>query len=362
MMDKVKVGVVGCGVISSTYLKNMTQAEGLEVAACADMLVERAQARAAEFGVPWAGAVEDMLADPSIAIVVNLTIPAAHYAVARAALEAGKSVYNEKPLALTREEGQALTRLAREKGVLLGGAPDTFLGAGLQTCRAVMDAGEIGRPVAATAFMLNHGHESWHPDPAFYYQPGGGPLFDMGPYYLTALISLMGPVRRVAALAQTTFAERTITSKAKRGETIQVNTPTHIAATLDFTAGAVGTLITSFDVWAHTLPRIEIYGTEGSLSVPDPNNVGGEVRMRRMGETEWRDVPLVAGRGDNARGLGVADMADALRTGRTPRAGGDLTFHVLDIMQACLESSDSGRHIELTSTCERPAPLPQTTA
>ena len=356
-MVKVKVGVVGCGVISSTYLKNMTQAEGLEVAACADMLVDRAQARAAEFGVPWAGTVEDMLADPSIAIVVNLTIPAAHYAVAQAALSAGKSVYNEKPLALTREEGQALVRLAREKGVLLGGAPDTFLGAGLQTCRAVIDAGEIGRPVAATAFMLNHGHESWHPDPAFYYQPGGGPLFDMGPYYLTALVSLLGPVRRVAASAQTTFAERTITSKAKRGETIQVNTPTHIAATLDFAAGAVGTLITSFDVWAHTLPRIEIYGTEGSLSVPDPNNFGGEVKVRRMGESEWRDVPLVEGRTDNARGLGVADMADAWRTGQMPRAGGDLTFHVLDIMQACLESSASGRHIHLDSTCQRPAPL-----
>ena len=356
-MDKVNVGVVGCGVISSTYLKNMTQAEGLTVAACADMLVDRAQARAAEFGVPWAGTVEDMLADPSIDIVVNLTIPAAHYAVARAALAAGKSVYNEKPLALTREEGQALVDLARQKGVLLGGAPDTFLGAGLQTCRAVLDDGVIGRPVAATAFMLNHGHESWHPDPAFYYQPGGGPLFDMGPYYLTALISLMGPVRRVAATAQTTFAERTITSKARRGETIQVNTPTHIAATLDFAAGAVGTLITSFDVWAHTLPRIEIYGTEGSLSVPDPNNFGGEVQVRRMGESEWRDVALVEGRTDNGRGLGVADMADALRTGRAPRAGGDLTFHVLDIMQACLESSDSGRHIELTSTCDRPAPL-----
>lgn len=361
-MDKVKVGVVGCGVISASYLKNMTQADGLEVAACADVLVDRAQARAAEFGVPWAGTVEDMLADPSIAIVVNLTIPAAHYAVARAALEAGKSVYNEKPLALTREEGQVLVDLARAKGVLLGGAPDTFLGAGLQTCRAVIDEGVIGRPVAATAFLLNHGHESWHPDPAFYYQPGGGPLFDMGPYYLTALVSLMGPVRRVAASAQTTFAERTITSKARRGETIQVNTPTHIAATLDFADGAVGTLITSFDVWAHSLPRIEIYGTEGSLSVPDPNNFGGEVKVRRMGETDWRDVPLDEGRVDNARGLGVADMAEALRTGRTPRAGGDLTFHVLDIMQACLESSASGQHIELQSTCERPAPLSPETA
>lgn len=358
MADRVKIGIVGCGTISATYLKVAPTFENLEVAACADVLIERARARATEFGVPRACSVEELLADPAIEIVVNLTIPRAHGQVALAAVEAGKSVYNEKPLAVERDQAARLLARAAECGVLVGGAPDTFLGGGMQTCRGLIDEGAIGDPVAATAFFANHGHEGWHPDPDFYYQPGGGPLFDMGPYYLTALVALIGPIRRVTGSARATFPERTIGSQPRRGQTIRVATPTHVAGVLDFAGGAVGTIITSFDVWAHSLPRIEIYGSAGSLSVPDPNTFGGPVRLRRAGEGEWRDVPLTHGRVENSRSLGVADMAYALRSGRPHRASGELATHVLEAMHALLDASAQQRHVFLTTTCARPAPLP----
>jgi len=286
-MATVKIGIVGCGSISAAYLTGAARFSLLEVAVCADIATERAQARADEFSVPKACSVEELMADPDIRIVVNLTIPDAHYSIAKAALLAGKSVYNEKPLTITREEGQELLQLARERELLLGSAPDTFLGGGIQTCRKLIDDGAIGTPVAATAFMMCHGHESWHPDPEFYYKVGGGPMFDMGPYYLTALVSLMGPVRRVTGSARVTFPERVITSEPKQGTTITVDTPTHIAGVMDFANDAVGTIITSFDVWAANLPPIEIHGSEGSLSVPNPNGFGGNARLRRAAETEW---------------------------------------------------------------------------
>ncbi len=358
MAEKVKVGIVGCGVISGIYLKNLPTFDLVEVVACADLLLERAQARAAEFGVPKACRPEQLFADPAVEIVVNLPIPRAHAHIALAAVEAGKSVYTEKPLTVERAQGQDLLRRAKEQGVLVGGAPDTFLGGGIQTCRKLIDDGAIGEPIAATAFMANHGHEHWHPDPAFYYQPGGGPMFDMGPYYLTALVSLIGPITRIAGSARATFPERTISSQPKAGETIRVETPTHVAGTVDFRNGAIGTVITSFDVWAHSLPRIEIYGTEGSLSVPDPNTFRGPVRICQGRETEWREVEVTHGWTENSRGLGVADMAHALRSGRAHRASGALAYHVLDAMHSFLDSSREGRHIELQSTCERPAPLP----
>jgi predicted dehydrogenase len=358
MADKVKVGIIGCGVISGIYLENLPAFDLVEVVACADLVLDRAQARAAEFGVPRACVPAELLADPAVDLVVNLTIPKAHASVALAAVEAGKSVYDEKPLTVERAEGQQLLGRAKEQGVLVGGAPDTFLGGGLQTCRQLIDQGAIGEPVAATAFMAGHGHEHWHPDPAFYYQVGGGPMFDMGPYYLTALVSLMGPIRRIAGSARITFPERIITSKPKQGEKIRVETPTHVAGTLDFRSGAIGTMITSFDVWSHSLPRIEIYGSEGTLAVPDPNTFRGPVRVRRGRETEWEEVELTHGWSENSRGLGVADMAHALRSGRPHRASGELAYHVLDSMHAFLDSSREGRHVVLESTCERPAPLP----
>jgi len=357
-MAPMKVGVVGCGNISGIYLKRCSAFEILKVAACADIDLGRAKAKAAEYGVPKAYTTEELLADRDIDIVLNLTIPRVHFAVAMAALKAGKSVYNEKPLALMRQEGKKLLAVARRKGLRVGGAPDTFLGGGLQTCRKLIDDGRIGAPIAATAFMMCHGHESWHPDPEFYYKVGGGPMFDMGPYYLTALVALIGPVRRVTGSTRITFPERTITSQPKAGTKVKVDVPTHVVGVLDFANGAIGNIITTFDVWAAELPRIEIYGTEGSLSVPDPNGFGGPVRLRRAGEKEWTEVPLTHGYAENSRGIGVADMAYGLRTGRPHRAGGALAYHVLDIMHAIHDASDKGKHIEPKSTCDRPAPLP----
>jgi predicted dehydrogenase len=357
-ISKVRVGVVGCGNISGAYLRIMPTFEALEVVACADVLEERARARAAEFNVPKACGVAELLADPAIELVINLTTPQAHAEVGVAALEAGKHVYNEKPLAVSREDGHRMVELARAGGLLLGGAPDTFMGAGIQTVRKLLDDGAIGAPVAATAFMTNHGHESWHPDPAFYYQAGGGPMFDMGPYYLTALIALLGPVRRVTGSARISFAERMITSQPKAGTPIAVQVPTHVAGVLDFECGAVATIITSFDVWAANLPRIEIYGAEGTLSVPDPNTFGGPVHIYHRGERAWREAPLTHSYTANSRGLGVADMAYALRSGRPHRASGGLTYHVLDIMHAFHDASEQGHHVVLSSTCARPAALP----
>ncbi|MDT8389729.1 MAG: Gfo/Idh/MocA family oxidoreductase [Lentisphaeria bacterium] len=357
MSEKVNVGIVGCGNISGIYFKRCSAFNILNIAACADLNLDRAKAKAEEYGIPKACATAELMADPDIDIVLNLTIPHAHYPVAKAALEAGKSVYNEKPLAITRADGQALLDMAAERGLYVGNAPDTFLGGGHQTCRKLIDDGWIGEPVAATAFMMCHGHESWHPDPEFYYQVGGGPMFDMGPYYLTALVNMIGPVKRVTGSAQKSFDQRLITSAPKKGKTVDVEVPTHIAGVMDFANGAVGTIITSFDVWRANLPRIEVYGTEGSLSVPDPNGFGGPVKLMRPGQ-DWQEILLTHGYAENSRGLGVADMASAILSKRANRAGGQLALHVLDIMHAFHDASREGRHIDLTTTCERPAALP----
>ncbi|MHC4716174.1 MAG: Gfo/Idh/MocA family protein [Planctomycetota bacterium] len=355
-----KVGVVGCGAISGIYLKNCQQVfRNVQVAACADVVHERAVAQAEAYGVPAACSVDELLADGDIEIVLNLTVPNAHASIAQAALAAGKHVHNEKPLTITRDEGMSLLAAAEAKGLRVGCAPDTFLGAGHQTCRKLIDDGAIGEPVAATAFMACHGHETWHPDPEFYYKAGGGPMFDMGPYYVTALVHLLGPVRRVTGSARISFPERLITSEPKSGTKITVDVPTHVAGVLDFANGAVATIITSFDVWAHSLPRIEVYGTEGSLSVPDPNGFGGPVRIRKGGDDDWADVPHTHGYAGRHRGIGVADMACALGSGRAHRTNGQLAYHVLDIMHAVHDASHKGRHVRLKSTCDRPAPLPQ---
>jgi len=353
----VQVGLVGCGYISDRYLKNAECFPEFRFAACADAAPERAAARGEEYGVPAVPTVAELLGDPDIEIVLNLTTPDAHAAIAQSALESGKGVYNEKPLAIALEDGKRLVETARTRGLRLGAAPDTFLGGGLQTCRQVIDEGAIGEPVAATAFMLNHGHEGWHPEPDFYYQAGGGPLFDMGPYYLTALVSLLGPVRRVTGSARAHFAERTIRSEPRAGEWIPVETSTHLAAVLDFTNGPIATLVTSFDVWASEMPKLEIYGSEGSLSLPDPNTFGGPVRIRAAADDAWRHVPVTRPFTDNSRGLGLADMAAGLRGSSPHRASGDLAYHVVEVMHAVETASREGRHVEIASTCERPAPL-----
>lgn len=355
--QSMRVGVIGCGNISSIYLQNARRFEAISVVACADLDLTRARAKAAEFGVPRACTVEEMLADPEIDLVINLTIPQAHATVGRAALTAGKHLYNEKPLALDRVDGRALLDLAHERSLRLGAAPDTFLGAATQTGRKLIDEGAIGTPVAALAHMLCHGHERWHPDPAFYYQPGGGPLFDMGPYYLTALVALLGPVARVTGAARASFPERTITSQPRRGEKIRVEVPTHAAAVLEFAGGAIATLVTSFDVWKSEAPLLEIHGSEGSLGLPDPNGFGGRVRLHRAGEEGWHEAPLIDGYTENSRGLGVADMAEAIRLGRPHRASGELAYHVLDVMQAIHETAVDGERRTIASTCIRPVAL-----
>jgi predicted dehydrogenase len=357
MDASVKLGIIGCGNIFTQYVKGCRAFEILDLVACADLDVARAQARAEEFGIAHAYSVEALLADPAIELVVNLTVPQAHAEVSMAILQAGKHAYSEKPLALERTAGAAILELARQSGKLVGCAPDTFLGGGLQTCRKLIDDGAIGRPVAAVAFFTSHGPESWHPNPGFFYQRGGGPMFDMAPYYLTALINLLGPVQRVTGSAQMSFPERIATSKERMGERLPVEIPTHITAALDFASGAVGTLITSFDMWGNHLPRIEIYGETGSLSVPDPNLFGGDVLLRKGDEKEWTTIPLTHS-AEVGRGIGVADLAYAIRTGRPARASGELAYHVLDLMQSIHEASANNQHIHPTSHCERPAALP----
>jgi predicted dehydrogenase len=353
-MNRKGIGIIGCGAISNIYLTNLTKVfRNTTVVACADILPERSEEKAAKYGVK-ACSVDELLKNPDIEIVVNLTIPKAHYEVCDAALSHGKHVYVEKPLCLTREEGKKLIRKAEEKNLLIGSAPDTFLGAGIQTCRKLIDDGWIGEPVAATAFMLCHGHESWHPDPEFYYMQGGGPMFDMGPYYLTALINLIGPVKKVTGLTNITFPQRTITSEKKYGKVIDVEVPTHVAGLMEFSNGAIGTIITSFDVWASQLPRIEIYGSEGTLIVPDPNKFGGPVHIKRKDHKEFHQIPLTHPYEENSRGLGVADMVRALESNQPHRANGELAYHVLDIMHAFHDSANTGRHVNIESTCSKP--------
>lgn len=356
-MEKIKAGIIGCGNISGAYIKGCRAFEILDLVACADIIPGLAEAKAREFNLPQALSVEALLHDPEIQIVVNLTIPRAHADVSLAVIASGKHVYSEKPLAITRADGRKILTAAREKGVLVGCAPDTFLGGGLQTCRKLIDDGWIGEPVAAAAFMMGHGPESWHPNPAIFYQAGAGPMFDMGPYYLTSLIHLLGPVKRVTGSTRITFPERIATSEARYGERLKVEVPTHVTGILDFVSGPVATLTTSFDVWHSHLPRIEIYGTEGTLNVPDPNQFGGPVYVRRAGAKEWTEIPL-SHSADVGRGIGVADLAYALVYGRPHRANGDMAYHVLDLMEAFAEASHQGHHLEIESRCERPAPLP----
>ena len=327
------VGIIGCGNISPAYAKGCEMFRLLKLKACADLNLEVARGRAEEFKIA-AMTIEDLLADPSIDLVINLTVPKVHAKVSMDILRAGKHVYSEKPLGLDVQEGQAVIALAKEKGLRVGCAPDTFLGAGLQTCRKVIDDGWIGQPVAATAFMLAGGPESWHPNPAFFYQKGGGPMLDMGPYYITALVHLLGPIKAVSAMATATRSERLATCKEQYGEMLPVEVPTHNSGSLLFESGVIGTISISFDIVGHTHKPIEIYGTQGSLGVPDPNTFGGPVSLLRSNAEGWKDLPMAYGYHENSRGIGAADMAQAVRSGRPHRAAGSLALHVLEVMCA----------------------------
>ena len=354
-----KIGIIGCGNIVGQYIKHSVQfTHIIQIAAVADLDAEKAQKAAADLGNPdLAVTPDELLSNPDIELVINLTPPKAHYIVAKGVLEAGKHVYNEKPLCIDREDAQKLLELAESKGLRVGCAPDTFLGKGIQTAIKALDDGVIGKPVAAFAQMAGHGMETWHPNPEFFFQYGGGPMFDVGPYILTALVTMLGPVKRVTGSTKISFPERYATAEGRNGEAFKVEVPTHITGTLDFEQGAIATIITSFDMWGHNLPKVEIYGSEGTLSVPDPNQFGGEVKVWKPETREWETIPTLETREDTGRIIGVAEMAKAIEENRPHRAHSSQAYHVLDIMHAIHEASDAGAHIELKSTCQRPAAL-----
>lgn len=358
-MGKFRIGIVGCGNISDIYIKNLSKFAHTEVTALADLDLERAKAKAEQHGVGEAMPTEELLASPAVDCVVNLTIPAVHGSIGLRALEAGKHVYNEKPFAIERADAQKMLDLAKAKGLRTGCAPDTFLGAGIQTCLELIQNGEIGDVIGAQAYMMGRGPEPWHPDPDFFYQRGGGPMFDMGPYYLTALSVLLGPISGVSGAARATYPTREVGSGPKKGDIIQVNTPTHLAAVLNFESGAIGSITTSFDVWSHKMPPITLHGTEGSMLVGDPNSFGDRVYYRKGYDADWRWVPLTKAYADNSRGLGVLDMALAIQENRPTRASGELAYHVLDVMHAVMESSEQGRRIDITSRFPQPELLPE---
>ncbi len=354
-MEKVKIGILGLGAISGIYLKNLTELfREVEIAGVYDLIPEKVTAARTEYKIPKGySSMEEMLQDAEIQIVLNLTRPLEHYETTKAALLAGKHVYSEKPLAATYEEGRELIHLAQERKLMLGGAPDTFMGAGIQTCRKLIDSGFIGRPIGASARMICHGHESWHPAPEFYYQYGGGPMMDMGPYYLTALVNLLGRVDALTGMTSKSFDTRVITSKPHYGQTVTVEVPTHVNGIMQFENGATATITTTFDVYYDNSASLEIYGTKGTLRVPDPNGFGGPVMLLRPEDGIFREIPLVFDYKDNSRGLGVADMAKALCEGRDMRASGQQTLHVLEIMTAFEKSSREGRTVKLESAYER---------
>ncbi|WP_329031828.1 Gfo/Idh/MocA family oxidoreductase [Streptomyces sp. NBC_01725] len=354
MGEPLRVGMVGAGKISGEYLKTLERLDDVRLTAVTDLDAGRAEAVAAQVpGVAVAASVAELVRRPDVDAVLNLTLPAVHAEVARAALDAGKHVYGEKPLAMTREEADGLLALARERGLRIGCAPDTVLGTGTQSARAAVDDGLIGAPVAATAFMTTPGHERWHPDPEFYYRPGGGPLLDMGPYYLSALVHLLGPVGRVTGAASRPRAERTIGGGPRAGERFDTEVDTHVTGLLEHTGGALTTLVMSFDIHAARLPRIEVHGTEGSLSVPDPNGFDGPVELHRAGG-EWERLPVAGGYRDAGRGTGLADLATALADDRPHRASAELARHVLDTMLTLLDAAREGLWLPVRGGCARP--------
>jgi predicted dehydrogenase len=356
-----RVGIIGCGTISARYLENAKRFQDFEIVAVADTRLEAAQARASEFGVPKALSVDALLADPDVEMVISLTPHRVHAAVGRQVLESGKHLYSEKPLMIHREDGRQLLALAAQKGLRIGAAPDTFFGGAWQTARKLIDEGAIGVPVAAFASL--HARPPGRGAPkageyvSFYltdfFEYGGGWAFDRGPYYLHALINLLGPVQRVTGSARKTWEER-----ERAGTMLKVNAPSHVAGLLDFASGPVCQFLMTADVYATGLPHVEIYGSEASLRCVDPNNFGGTLYLRKADSPDLIPVESQFGYNENSRGVGVADMAAAIRSGRPHRASGQMGFHVIDIVNAIHEASDQGRHVDLESTCDRPAPLP----
>ncbi|WP_271022704.1 Gfo/Idh/MocA family oxidoreductase [Rhizobium sp. RCAM05973] len=365
---KLGVGVIGCGNIFMTYLRNAALFAGVELRACADISVDAAALRAREYGIR-ALSVDQLLADPEVDLILNLTVPSVHFDVTMSALSAGKHVFTEKPLATSAADGRILVTEAKRRGLRLGSAPDTFLGAAGRRARRLMEEGAIGRPVSGTAFMMGRGMEHWHPNPHFYYQPGGGPVFDMGPYYLTMMVNLLGPVVRVMAMATKGQEERLITADGPfKNTSFKVGTPTNVLSLLEFSSGATVNFGASWDVFRHSNHPIELHGTEGSLRLPDPDTFGGTVSLSERG-ADWRDFdsdgelygkrnwPYAAPDRANYRMLGVADLSRSLEENRPPRASGELALHVLEIMEAILASGESGQSVRIAGDLTQPALL-----
>ncbi len=375
----INIAMIGVGAISGIYLENLTKTfKEVKILGVCDLVRERAEKAQAAYGVEKLyETMHDAFKDPQVQIVLNLTRPYEHFEVTKAALLAGKHVYSEKPLAADFEEGRELVRIAKEQSLMLGGAPDTYLGAGIQTCRKLIDDGVIGQPIGAACFMICHGHETWHPDPEFYYKRGGGPMMDMGPYYVTALINLLGGVKGVTGVTKKSFENRTITSQPHYGENVTVDVDTYVTGTLHFESGAVGTLFTTFDVYygGRNQARFEIYGTKGTLMVPDPNTFGGPIRLFRPedqikgaavdpallgaagGMEGFKEIPLMFDYNENSRGVGLADMCKALETGRAFRASYEQTEHVLEILCAFEKSSEKKAYWPLETSFETREPM-----
>lgn len=374
---RLKIGLIGCGRISDIYLQNCARFDTLDVIACASLDREEAVAKAAKHGIAVACMPQEIFGNPDIDAVLNLTTPAAHAEISLAALDAGKHVYSEKPFATDLDDGNRILTASAENSLVVGNAPDTFLGGRWQTCRKLIDDGMIGAPTGVTAFVGTHGTERHHPNPDFYYQKGGGPLLDLGPYYLTAMVFLLGPLSRVAGLARRTFDKRLIENGPRNGEWIPVEVDTHVESLLEFQSGVIGSMTMSFDVWDSETPRLEIYGTEGTICIPDPdpvhgaNDFHGPVLYRTRETSRWTHQPRPVGRDDwqvaeniygfneNSRGLGLLDLAYAVRDRRAPRASAEMAYHVCEVMEGILQSPKLGRYVDIASTCNRPAPLPE---
>lgn len=371
-----QIGIIGCGVISETYFRLAPSFRDLKIVACADLVPAAAEARAQQYSVR-AMPIDELLKSDEIDVVINLTVPAAHYDVSRSILSAGKHAYSEKPLTLSAREAKKLVAEADRRGLKLGCAPDTFLGGGGQTARRLIDKGVIGKVVGGTAHVMSHGMEHWHPNPSFFFQPGAGPMLDLGPYYVTALVNLLGPVKTVAAMATSGFTHRLVTAEGPmKGKKVKVTTPTTINAVLEFQSGAEVTVATSWDVWKHGHANpIELYGTKGSMLVPDPNFFGGKV-LHSDQDGEYREVDAAAapfgaenyqGRPGtpmraNYRMLGVADLVDAVQRKREPRCSGRLAAHVLEVMESTLLSAEQRKFIAIKSEGVRPRPLTEADA
>ncbi len=379
MADKVKVGLIGCGVISAIYIENAQNFKSYEIVACSDLINERAVDRAEKYGIPRVCTNQDIYDDPEIEVVLDLTNPQSHAEVNLGALEAGKHVWCEKPLAVDLEDGLKTIELAKKKNLRVGCAPDTFLGGRMQMVRKIVDDGWLGNIIGGTATMLIPGHELWHPGPDFYYKKGAGPLFDMAPYYITALLSTLGPVKSISGAIATTYKQREIKCEPLKGQLMDVEVPTHVSGILQFENGAIVNLIVTFDVWDSKLPRLELYGTEGTLSIDDadpyggPNTFEGPIKFRTKDEsdwlgfptqiprrpeaTEWPRIPTLFQYNSNSRGVGLADLTTALQSGRVHRASGEMAYHALEVMHGILISADTEKNYNPKSSFERPAPM-----